>query len=121
MSVVTPGDEPAPFSERGNSRNLHAVNAASQCQVPPVGIEALDEGSPAGPVAKNPPASVGDPGQSLVREDPTCCGAAEPGPSSLCFAVREVSPGDSPPTAGEQLPLAGTRESSQAKTQHRQK
>ena len=31
-----------------------------------------------GSVVKNPPANVGDMVQSLIQEDPTCCGATKP-------------------------------------------
>ena len=33
---------------------------------------------PGGPVVKNPPASAGDTGSTLVREDPTCHGTTSP-------------------------------------------
>ena len=36
------------------------------------------EGSPGGSGVKNRPASAGDTGRSLVREDPTCRGAVTP-------------------------------------------
>ena len=36
-------------------------------------------GFPGGAVVENPPANAGDTGSiSLVREDPTCCGATQP-------------------------------------------
>ena len=36
------------------------------------------KGFPGSPVLKNPHANAGDTGSSLIREDPTCLGAAEP-------------------------------------------
>ena len=35
-------------------------------------------GFPGGTVVENPPANAGDWVRALVREDPTCCGAAKP-------------------------------------------
>ena len=46
---------------------------------------------------KNLPANTGDTIQSLVGEDPTCCGAAKPRNTTtealacLCSATREVA------------------------------
>ena len=33
---------------------------------------------PGGSMVKNPPTNAGDMVRSLVREDPTCCGATKP-------------------------------------------
>ena len=42
------------------------------------GLEIKYWGFPGGAVVKNPPANAGDTGRALVREDPTCRGAAKP-------------------------------------------
>ena len=89
---------------------------------PEVAENTRDQDFPGGPVVKNPPASAGDPGSSLVWEDSICCRqlkprttAEAPAPQTPCSVTRE-------PTTVRSL-CATTRESlhTAINTQHSQK
>ena len=60
----------APAEEKVPGKSQTADKANAQCRGP--------GDFPGGPVDRNPPASAGDMGSTLVWEHPTCLGATKP-------------------------------------------